>query len=38
MLSAQTIALVKATVPVLQEHGEAITRHFYPLMFRQYPR
>lgn len=37
MLNAQTIALVKATVPVLQEHGEAITRHFYPLMFRQYP-
>lgn len=37
MLSAQTIALVKATVPVLQEHGEAITRHFYPLMFREHP-
>lgn len=37
MLSAKTIALVKATVPVLQEHGEAITRHFYPLMFREHP-
>lgn len=37
MLSAKTIALVKATVPVLQEHGEAITRHFYPLMFRERP-
>ncbi|WP_205665190.1 NO-inducible flavohemoprotein [Caldimonas tepidiphila] len=37
MLSSQTIALVKATVPVLQQHGEAITRHFYPLMFREHP-
>lgn len=37
MLSPQTIALVKATVPVLQEHGEAITRHFYPLMFKEHP-
>jgi len=38
MLSAQTIALVKATVPLLQERGEHITRHFYPLMFREYPQ
>ncbi len=37
MLSAKTIELVKATVPVLQEHGEAITKHFYPLMFRERP-
>lgn len=37
MLSPQTIALVKATVPVLQDHGEEITRHFYPIMFREYP-
>jgi nitric oxide dioxygenase len=37
MLSDKTLALVKATVPVLQEHGEAITRHFYPLMFRERP-
>lgn len=37
MLSAQTIALVKATVPVLQQHGEQITRHFYGIMFRDYP-
>jgi nitric oxide dioxygenase len=37
MLSAKTIALVKATVPVLQAHGEDITRHFYPLMFREHP-
>ncbi|MGZ5179892.1 MAG: NO-inducible flavohemoprotein [Ramlibacter sp.] len=37
MLSTQTIAIIKATVPVLQEHGEAITRHFYELMFREHP-
>ena len=37
MLSSKTIELVKATVPVLQEHGEAITNHFYPLMFRERP-
>ena len=37
MLSEQTIALVKATVPALQQHGEAITRHFYRLLFSQHP-
>jgi len=37
MLSAQTIATVKATVPVLQQYGEQITRHFYATMFRDYP-
>lgn len=37
MLSAQTIALVKTTVPVLQQYGEQITRHFYSIMFRDYP-
>ncbi len=37
MLSEQTIATVKATVPVLQEHGETITRHFYERMFKQNP-
>jgi nitric oxide dioxygenase len=37
MPSPQTIALVKATVPVLQQHGEQITRHFYSIMFRDYP-
>ncbi len=36
MLSAQTIAIVKATVPVLQQYGEQITRHFYNIMFRDY--
>jgi len=37
MLSPETIAIVKATVPVLQQHGEHITRHFYATMFRDYP-
>ena len=37
MLSPQTIATIQATVPALQAHGEAITRHFYQLMFREHP-
>ncbi|HSV59818.1 MAG TPA: NO-inducible flavohemoprotein [Variovorax sp.] len=37
MFSPQTIALIKATVPALQQHGEAITQHFYALMFREHP-
>lgn len=37
MLSAQTIATVKATVPVLQQHGEALIRHFYQKMFAEHP-
>ncbi|RZI80553.1 MAG: NO-inducible flavohemoprotein [Rubrivivax sp.] len=36
-MSPDTIALIKATVPVLQQHGETITRHFYQLMFREHP-
>ena len=37
MFTPQTISLIKATVPVLQQHGEAITTHFYQLMFREHP-
>ncbi len=37
MLSEQTIAIIKATVPVLQQYGEQITRHFYNKMFSEYP-
>lgn len=37
MLAPTTIALIKATVPVLEQQGEVITRHFYRLMFRDYP-
>jgi nitric oxide dioxygenase len=36
-MNPQTIAIVKATVPALQAHGEAITRHFYQLMFDRHP-
>ncbi|WP_085317231.1 NO-inducible flavohemoprotein [Derxia lacustris] len=37
MPSQQTIDLVKATVPALRAHGEAITTHFYQSMFRDFP-
>lgn len=37
MLSSQTITTVKATIPVLTEHGVALTRHFYTRMFRENP-
>ncbi|MDY0069700.1 MAG: NO-inducible flavohemoprotein [Porticoccaceae bacterium] len=37
MLSPETTAIIKATVPVLQQHGETITTHFYRIMFRDYP-
>jgi nitric oxide dioxygenase len=37
MLSADTIAVIKATVPVLVEHGETLTKHFYRRMFTHNP-
>lgn len=37
MLSAETIATVKATAPVLAEKGEELTRHFYRRMFAGNP-
>jgi nitric oxide dioxygenase len=36
-MNPQTIAIVKATVPALQAHGEAITSHFYRIMFESHP-
>jgi nitric oxide dioxygenase len=33
MLSAETIATVKATIPALTQHGELLTRHFYRRLF-----
>jgi nitric oxide dioxygenase len=33
-LSAETIALVKATVPTIADHGPAITARMYELLFR----
>lgn len=37
MLQPQTIAIVKSTAPILEEHGETLTRHFYERMFRENP-
>lgn len=37
MLSQQTIDIVKSTAPILQEHGEALTKHFYKRMFSHNP-
>ncbi|MFM0039942.1 NO-inducible flavohemoprotein [Paraburkholderia strydomiana] len=37
MLSAEHCAIVKATVPLLESGGEALTTHFYNLMLSEYP-
>ncbi len=37
MLSAQTIAIVKSTIPLLESAGVAITNHFYQRMFQVNP-
>ncbi|RJE86022.1 NO-inducible flavohemoprotein [Paenibacillus sp. 1011MAR3C5] len=37
MLSAQSIGIIKSTVPVLEVHGVAITKRFYGLMFEAHP-
>ena len=37
MLSAEHRAIVTATVPILEQGGEALTRHFYPILFRDFP-
>jgi nitric oxide dioxygenase len=37
MLSEQTIAIVKSTAPVLDQHAETLTRHFYKRMFEKNP-
>ncbi|GEN53141.1 flavohemoprotein [Halobacillus faecis] len=38
ILDQQTKKTIKATVPVLAEHGEAITTHFYKRMFEDHPQ
>lgn len=38
MLSPEHIALVKATVPLLESGGEALTTHFYRMMLAEYPQ
>ena len=37
MLTEDTITIVKSTAPILQEHGELLTRHFYKRMFVKNP-
>lgn len=37
MLSQEHRTIVKATVPLLESGGEALTTHFYELMLREYP-
>jgi nitric oxide dioxygenase len=37
MIKPESIAVIKATVPVLQKHGEALTRLFYQRMFENNP-
>ena len=37
MLTKKQIELVKATVPVLREHGVALTSHFYKRMLSHNP-
>jgi len=37
MLSTETIHTIKSTVPLLEQHGRAITDAFYPELFRKYP-
>ncbi|MGG3923187.1 nitric oxide dioxygenase, partial [Geobacillus thermodenitrificans] len=36
-LHPKTIEIVKSTVPVLEKHGEQITKRFYELMFSNHP-
>ena len=37
MASKKTIEIVKTTAPVLEQHGEAITKVFYRLLFENHP-
>lgn len=37
MLNEHTISVIKSTVPVLKEHGTAITKRFYQMMFSNHP-
>jgi nitric oxide dioxygenase len=37
MLDQETVRIVKSTAPILQEHGETLTKHFYKRMFLHNP-
>jgi nitric oxide dioxygenase len=36
-LDPKKLEIIKATLPVVKEHGEAITKHFYKRMFKEHP-
>ena len=38
MLNAEDRAVIKATVPLLESGGEALTTHFYKMMLTEYPQ
>lgn len=38
MITAMTKGLVKATLPVLKQHGDAITARMYEILFEKYPQ
>jgi nitric oxide dioxygenase len=38
MLTSSQTALITATVPLLEAHGETLTRHFYQTLFRDFPQ
>lgn len=38
MLNAEDRAIIKATVPLLESGGEALTTHFYKMMLTEYPQ
>ncbi|MFS0749363.1 NO-inducible flavohemoprotein [Oceanobacillus sp. 1P07AA] len=37
LLDKKTTEIIKATVPVLREHGESITKHFYKILLENNP-
>lgn len=37
MLTEAQRSIIRATVPALQNHGEAITQHFYTTLFNSHP-
>lgn len=36
-MNEETKAIIKSTAPVLKEHGEAITKEMYKIMFTKHP-
>jgi len=38
MLTPSQTALITATVPLLEAHGETLTRHFYQTLFQDFPQ